>query len=118
MSTTIRYPATLEAATRKKDRSVSLRFVTSFEVSNNDFAVTDTLHGASGWLLFCEEELTEQHVPDEPLPSEATPKRPSQRLRAALFVVWKETNDQRDFDTYYRHSMERIIEDVKREIPE
>lgn len=111
-------PVTFDNASRRKDRSVGLRFTTLYEVTNGDFAVADQFHGARGWLLFSEQELTEDDIPDAPLPDDSTPKTSSQRLRASLFVVWRETNESLPWETFYRHRMEQIIEDVKREIPE
>jgi hypothetical protein len=40
-------------------------------------------------------------------------KTPGQRLRAALFVWWQQQGEQGDFETFYLHRMERIIEHVK-----
>lgn len=116
--TTITIPATLDAANRKKDRSVSLRLTSMFEMTTTDFSEIDKLHGSTGWLLFSPEELTEEHIPTQPLPDEGTRKTPSQRLRASLFVLWEMTNPGEDFDAFYRRRMERIIEHVKQEFPE
>lgn len=114
--TTIQIPATLDAANRRKDRSVSLRLTSMQELSNQEFAVIDTLHGANGWMLFAPEAFQEEDIPQESPPSSG--KTPSQRLRAALFVLWEQTNPGNDFDTFYRQRMERIIEAVKQEFPE
>lgn len=111
--TTIQLPATLDAANRKKDRSVSLRLTSMQELSNQEFAVIDTLHGASGWMLFSPEELQEKDIPKDSPPS--SKKTPSQRLRAALFVLWEQTSRSQDFESFYKQRMERIIEAVKQE---
>lgn len=51
-------------------------------------------------------------LPKEPAYSEA--KKPSQRLRAVLFVAWKQNTDQtEDFDAYYRRRMEALINHIK-----
>lgn len=112
----ITLPATLDAANRRKDRSVSLRFTSMLELQTGDFATIDTLHGASGHLLFAPVELHEEDIPKDPLPTSG--KTPSQRLRAALFVLWEQTTPGTDFDGFYKQRMERIIEAVKQEFVE
>lgn len=42
-------------------------------------------------------------------------KTPSQRLRAALFVLWKSAPDG-DFESFYLDRMETIIDEVKAQI--
>jgi len=47
-------------------------------------------------------------------------KTPSQRLRAVLFVLWKQETDKqcelRDFNQFYIEKMERLIDKVKEQI--
>lgn len=115
----VRIPVTWEAANRKKDRSVSLRFVTAFEVPNDEFAIMDTYAGKSnGWLLYAENELTEADVPKEIAPVDAGQKKPSVRLRAVLYRVWEQKTDMAEpFDaSYYPRQMEKIINRFKQEL--
>lgn len=43
-------------------------------------------------------------------------KTPSQRLRATIFVWWKQQNEPGDFEDFYRRRMETLIESVKSEL--
>lgn len=46
-------------------------------------------------------------------------KSPSQRLRAVLFILWKEcAGGVGDFEQFYRSQLEEIIESVKSKLPE
>jgi hypothetical protein len=40
-------------------------------------------------------------------------KTPGQRLRATIYVWWQQAGEQGDFETFYLHKMEKIIEGVK-----
>lgn len=42
-----------------------------------------------------------------------TGKSPSARLRAVLFILWKQRNIQDDFELYYKIQMEKVIDRVK-----
>lgn len=44
-------------------------------------------------------------------------KTPSQRLRAVLFVLWKQAIDDGDFDGFYKKQMEIIINRYKDKLP-
>lgn len=45
-------------------------------------------------------------------------KTPSQRLRAALFILHTKSKPQLDFDSWYEEQMEKIITAVKKAIKE
>lgn len=40
-------------------------------------------------------------------------KTPGQRLRAVLFILWKQSGAQGDFEDFYRRQMEKLIDYVK-----
>jgi len=40
-------------------------------------------------------------------------KTPSKRLRAVLFLMWKQLGEVGDFETYYRVQVEKVIEHLK-----
>ena len=45
-------------------------------------------------------------------------KTPSQRLRGVMFVLWEKVPEGfKDFDTFYKHKMEVIIDHMKTKIP-
>jgi hypothetical protein len=106
---------TLDAANRRKDRSVSLRFSSTQELGTADFAELDRLTPSSGWLLFAQNEFDEGDVPHEDAPDDG--KRPSQRLRAVLFIWWRQNTDESEpFQRFYERWMEKRINTIKEEL--
>ena len=75
--------------------------------------------GALGWFLFKASEVTSADVPDEDVPlEEGESKTPSQRLRAVLFVYWKEVKGGKgEFNSWYRDTMEQLISRYKEKLP-
>lgn len=43
-------------------------------------------------------------------------KTPSQRLRAVLFILWRQADGTGDFEDFYRRRIEDIINSVKRKL--
>ena len=43
-------------------------------------------------------------------------KSPSQRLRAVLFVYWKQQGEEGDFEVFYRQKMDNLINMVKEKL--
>ncbi len=58
-------------------------------------------------------------LPEDDVPlDEGESKTPSQRLRAVLFVYWKEVKGGKgDFNAWYRGIMEKLIEQYKGKLP-
>lgn len=54
---TIQVPCTFDAASRRKDKTVGMRFTSNYEVTNEDFAEMDRLMGNTGWVLFSPNEF-------------------------------------------------------------
>lgn len=74
------------------------------------------MHQQFGWLIFSPNPGAK--IPDEPPMDTKTAKTPAQRLRAVLFLVWKQLGAQGDFDVYYRREMEAFIELCKTQLDE
>jgi hypothetical protein len=111
----VQIPVTLDSANRRKDRSVSLRFSSTLELGTADFAELDRLTPSTGWLLFAQNEFDEGDIPADEAPDDG--KRPSQRLRAVLFIWWRTNTDQSEpFQRFYERWMERRIQAVKDEL--
>ena len=55
------------------------------------------------------DDLPEIHV-------EEGEKTPSQRLRAVLFIYWKQKGIKDDFELFYRRWMERTIDQIKEQL--
>jgi hypothetical protein len=111
----IELPVTLDSATRKKDRSVSLRFTTLFEVNHEDFGIIDNYHQTAGHLLFKANKFESDEVPTDDVSTDL--KTPSQRLRAVLYVYHMQTNgDPAKFREFYDSTMEKYIIKVKEQL--
>lgn len=111
MSEPVKAPALLDKITTLKDGSVKLVFETQ-ELSAQMAANLLEQRNQQGWLIFAPSNSTVT-VPDEPPPEFKADKTPSQRLRAVLFVLWKQEGSKADFDAFYRGKMERMIDWVK-----
>lgn len=71
------------------------------------------LHKKVGWLLFKENHITPDDVPDTDVEFKSD-KKPSQRLRNALYVFWAEhTNKQTPFQQFYETWIDKKIEEIK-----
>lgn len=104
----------LEGATRKKDKSVSLRFTTSLEQSSEEFMEFDKVLDTYGIIYFSDRDTLTQREIDgiENVNIEIEGKTKSQRLRNVLHV-YNSQNDNIDFKEFYAKEMERIIEHYK-----
>ena len=105
---------TLDRANRKKDKSVSLTFITQLEQSSEEFMKIDSLLNDSGVLYFKSNgNLTKEEINAlDDVEIEVEGKTKSQRLRNVLYVYNKQ-NDNIDFHEFYSQEMERIIEHFK-----
>lgn len=93
-----------------KDGGASIRFATQ-ELSPEDFVQLRQSQNEFGHLLFKGSELAHDDIPKEQ-PTDSK-KSPAQRLRASLFVLWKQQGAVGDFDAYYRGKMESMIQAVQ-----
>jgi len=87
---------------------MSIGFATQ-ELSLEDKVKAMEFYGKYGRLAFKETEIEPEEIPScEP---DDHQKTPSQRLRAVLFLLWKQTcsHTSVEFDDFYRKEMERII---------
>lgn len=112
-------PAVLDGYSRRKDRTVSLRFITQ-EKTSAEIMQIDSMTDQFGILYFRGQE---QMNPDEikeldelELDVYDDPKTQSQRLRNVLFVLWKQDGEEGEFKTYYKQKTEKIIQHFKDKI--
>ena len=103
-------PAVLTRIAYLKDRGLSLGFSTN-ELTDQEKVIAGSFHGKFGWLCFSENQIAEADIPKGP--AEDSAKTPSQRLRAVLFVYWKQLGESGDFEDFYRKQVDRIIDAVK-----
>lgn len=92
------------------DRGMSITFHTKELPAEEQVEVIKYLSSA-GWLLFKENEVQEEEIPKQDADIER--KTASQRLRAVIFVKWKQVGEPGLFQDYYDAVMEDKIESVK-----
>lgn len=105
----IKLPAYLTGFSSRSDGSAGIRFTTQ-ELSEGDFAGLKKSLNAFGWLIFSENNVQDEEIPDEEAEED---KKPSRRLRASLYVLWEQNGKKGEFESYYREQMEKIITHVK-----
>ena len=111
---TIQLPVIFDAASRRKSRELGLRLTTTLEISNADFAEIDKYVGMPGYFLFSMNQFTDADIPTEDAPTDL--KKPSQRLRGALFRLWEQEGQDEDFDSFYRAKMNGLITFVQNKL--
>jgi len=102
-------------ANRKADKSVSLTFVTDLEQTTEEFMEIDENVQTRGILYYSQRgQLTQQEVDElDNVDIELEGKTKSQRLRAVLFIEWKQNGEQGEFKDFYADRMEKIIQHYK-----
>ena len=103
---TFQIPATLEGTTPLKDGGMSLRFHTQ-ELTDEEKLVIINLFQTFGYILFCANQFNDSDIPKDDA-SDNT-KKPSQRLRAIMYVFWKQQGMKGEFEQFYNKKMEYII---------
>ena len=107
-------PATMTRAHHTVDRGMSIGFNTQELSSEEKIKIADNLQ-SFGYLAF----KPNQDWNDEELPTgDATfeGKTPSERLRAVIYVYYKQLSKQKampDFDAYYKSEIEGFINEYK-----
>lgn len=109
----ITLPAYLTGFSSKSDGSASVRFSTQ-ELTSDQFAELSKNLNGYGFLLFKENAITLEDMPTEDVEDKS--KTPSKRLRASLFVLWKQKGEMGDFESYYRLMVEKFIERIKAQL--
>ena len=109
----IKLPAIFDAARSRKDRSFRLEFETR-ELGSDAATLFSMLH-TEGWLLYApnEADIDSVDVPETKADAGTAQKTPGQRLRAVLFIYWKELDEPGDFEEFYRMRIERTIDSYK-----
>lgn len=109
----IQLQVSLDGFNPHKDGSVGLRFITQELTGAEKLKILNCL-GEFGWLLFKADEKSFDmvDVPKENSGMEEG-KKPSERLRAVLYIKWSQGNKEDEFPIYYRRSMEKIINQLK-----
>ena len=112
-------PVSLNPISRRKDKSVKMSFETR-ELSPEETMILMAMEGEEGWLLFStnREEIKEEEIPQEK--AEVDEKTPSERLRAVMFVWYKQESDKGryigTFENFRRNKIEIFIEGIKKKL--
>lgn len=108
----IKLPAIMTGFASHADGGAGIRFTTN-ELAGEDYVALASEKGKFGWLIFKENDVQDEDIPNEQA-EEA--KTPSQRLRAVLFVLWTQEGKKGNFEDYYRNRMEKLIEVIKNKL--
>jgi hypothetical protein len=85
------------------------------ELSGEEVALLADSYQGEGWLVFSpNQEIAVSDIPTEA--AEAGVKSPGQRLRANVFMYWKQHVDKGDFESYWRTFVQKEIERIKEQI--
>lgn len=103
----------LEGASTRADGSLSLRLSTP-ELSADEMVAVFGLRGRELKMLL-------QPVNNEPITTKEikgilSTKTQSERIRGVLFCWWKQLGEPGDWETFYRHETEKIIENLKQHL--
>lgn len=112
---------TLDKATRRKDKSVSMSFITSLEQSSEDFMEIDKALDQTGVLYFKPDgNLTQKELDAlDKVDLAVEGKTKSQRLRNVIWVEWNQKyKDSISFNDWYAEVMEGYIQDKKDNLDE
>jgi len=109
----------LDGYQRRKDKTVSLRFVTQ-EKTSSEVMTIDELTDTYGILYFKAGETMEETELEElesiDLDLYDQPKTQSQRLRNVIYKVWESQGKRGEFKTFYKQKTDAIIEYLKNQI--
>lgn len=106
----IQTQAVITGIRSKVDRSLGLSLSTP-ELSTNEKALFMELQGLNIDLIIKPLEDTNPEV--EKIDKELDVKKPSVRLRAVLFIYWKQLGEKEPFEQFYKETMEKFIQHIK-----
>jgi hypothetical protein len=106
---------TFDRSNRKKDKSVSMTFITDTEQTSEEFMEIDKLLDNHGIIYFKDSGNLTQQEKDEidNVDVEVEGKTKSQRLRGVLFILWTQQGKQGEFSQFYGNYVEKIIDNIK-----
>ena len=107
----IQVPVIVDDFKPRKDRSWRISFETR-ELSGEEVKLLADNFQGEGWMVFKPNGgIAPEDIPKD-MASSGT-KSQSQRLRAVVFILWKQKGEQGDFEMYYRSIMEKLVDYVK-----
>jgi hypothetical protein len=108
----VKVEAILDSISTLKDRSIKMVFYTQEVGAEQGFKLF-SMRNSYGWLLFKDNPIQKEDIPDDDALEFAKMKTSSQRLRSTLFVLWNQLGRPGEFDPFYKREMEAFIESVK-----
>lgn len=106
----IRTECQLTGFSSRADGSLGFRGVTPELSSAEKVALMDLQNVLVEMLVYPKDDKQSEVVE---VKNQLEGKTPSQRLRAALFIYWKQEGEKESFDAFYAHHMEKLIDFVK-----
>lgn len=104
--------AQMQPVSRRKDGSVTLKFISAEEISSDQLGVIDTYREVNGYVMFSPDPIANAPKPQDTKWKEAGHTR-SQELRMALRALHIERGGtDTDFDDMYDNAMRIIIKSV------
>ena len=106
---------TLDSVRRKKDKSITLTFITTTEQTSEELMEMDKLTDQSGIVYFKSSgNLTQDEIDElDNVDLELEGKSKGQRLRGTLFIDWQKGGEIGTFKDFYSVKMEKFIQGVK-----
>ena len=110
----LRFEAQLTSFSSRADRSLGFRGVTPELTSEEKVALMNLQN------VLLDMIISPKDTPDADIlevKRELVHKSPGQRMRSVIFLLWKQTDEEEPFDTYYLKMMEKIIDWLKQKLP-
>lgn len=111
----VQIPAQIVDFRPRADRSYKISFETR-QLSGEELAILADNFQGEGWLVFSPNEINQADIPD--VQAEPGTRTPSSRLRATIMVLWKQQGSKGDPESFYRSTMEKLIEYMKTKLEE
>jgi len=112
---TVKIGSTLDSIATRKDGSIKMVFE-SQEMNPEQGLNLFSMRNKYGLLFFIPEGVKEVVVPELPKKRFKEEKSYSQRLRHALYILWKQLGAKGDSEDFYNYHMEKFIEQVKEKL--
>lgn len=106
--------AILDGISTRKDGTLKVTLETN-ELHTEDSVYLMQNVNKQGYFYFQEAPFKEINIPEVKL-NEFETKSHSQRLRNVLWLIWEANGKKGDFDTYYKSTMEKIIDQLKEKL--
>lgn len=107
---TIKVDTVITSISAKKDGSLGLRMETP-ELSPEEKVEFMKLQGIS--LETTLTPIDEPHTEEVKVVSELRTKTQGQRIRAVIFLLWKQAGEKETFEVFYQNKTEKIISYLK-----